>query len=170
MSVAVERTRAWVQEMVVGLGLCPFAAPVVSGKLLHYAEHAAAMDPLDFALHEAIALLQAAPTQRATTLVIYPSGQDDFETFLDLCAQLEGALSAAGADGVLQVATFHPNYVFAGADPDDPANGTNRSPYPTAHLLREADISNAVASHPDPGAIPARNMDLLRRLAANGAR
>jgi hypothetical protein len=100
----------------------------------------------------------------STTLVAYPHALADFETYLDAVAAAEDALSDAGADGVLQIATFHPDYRFEGAEEDDVASFTNRAPYPIMHLLRESEMSDAVDHHPDPEGIPARNVARLRAL------
>ena len=171
-STDLTRARAWVREFVIGKDMCPFAAAVErTGRLRFTWFDAAALDtpqtdPLHFALQEAVLLLQTPPQTIATTLLVFPNTVfASFEAFLDLAVELEGALDAAGADGVLQVASFHPNYVFEGATEDDPANATNRSPTPMLHLLREADVSAAVASHPNPAAIPTRNAAFLRHEA-----
>ncbi len=162
---AAQAARQWVRQFVIGDNMCPFAAAVEHSGRVRYIVHESdgAIAPLTFALNEAIQLLTTPSSEVATTLIIYPSGLGELGTFLDLATELEGALSAAGADGVLQVATFHPDYVFAGSQPSDPANLTNRSPLPTLHLLREQDVSAAVDSHPDPAQIPRRNAEFLRR-------
>jgi uncharacterized protein len=161
-SDAVADVIRWVESVVIGLHLCPFArAALPATRVIAVPPGARA---LDVVLDEAAHL----DTERvtATTLVVVPEGLADFEDYLDALAEIEGLLSAAGYDGILQIASFHPDYVFADAEPDDPANGTNRSPWPVFHLLREADVSAAVDRHPDPAGIPARNQELLRRRAA----
>jgi uncharacterized protein len=158
-----------VRTFVIGKDLCPFAAAVEHAGKVRFAAFSQTTDaePLTFALQEAVDLLMTPPADLATTIVVYPTDTcGDFESFLDLATELEGALSAAGADGVLQVATFHPDYVFEGATADDPANATNRSPSPMLHLLREDDVAAAVRAHPNPASIPKRNAALLRREAA----
>ena len=159
-------TERWVRELVVGLNLCPFAAAPLQGGRIRYVVCAAR----DFAgiyrafLAEVETLLGLSPYQAETSLFIVPEGLDDFETYLQLLAVAEEALDAAGLDGVLQLASFHPDYVFADAAADDPANYSNRSPYPMLHLIREAGLSAALESYPDPEAIPARNVRRLREL------
>ena len=97
-----------------------------------------------------------------TTLMILPDGMSDFEDYLDLLNVAEALLEAEGYAGIYQLASFHPEYVFAGAPAEDPANYTNRSPWPMWHLLRETSVEAAVAAYPDPESIPERNVDALR--------
>jgi uncharacterized protein len=100
-----------------------------------------------------------------TTLLVLPQHASDFDDFLDLVAASEDLLAQAGLTDNIQVAHFHPDYVFASVAADDPANGTNRAPWPTLHLLRVADVALAIETHPDAEGIPERNIALLRRLA-----
>ncbi len=164
---AADATRRWVVDVVVKLGLCPFAAAVVKPGRVRYAvcEGNSGGDALKLALEEASLLLTTPPQEVSTTLVIFPYALSNFHAFLDTVAEFEGALSAVGADGIIQVPSFHPDFVFQGADPDDPGNGTNRAPYPTLQLLREEEVTEAVDKHPDPEGIPKRNIALLRKLA-----
>lgn len=152
--------RAWVDRVVVGMGLCPFARAALPGTRI------AAVGDGDSALgailDEAARLDRA--DQPATTLLVVPHGLDDFADYLAALAEAEAVLSASGYDGIIQIASFHPDYQFDGADADDPANWTNRSPWPLFHLLRERDVTAAVDQHPDPGGIPLRNQRLLRGL------
>jgi len=101
-----------------------------------------------------------------TTLVIFPNAYAAFDDFLDALATMQDLLEESGLEGVVQLASFHPHYRFEGADEDDAANLTNRAPYPTVHLLREAMMSRAVDGHPDPEGIPARNEAKLREMGA----
>jgi hypothetical protein len=113
-------------------------------------------------------LADASPEEVDTTLLITPNvltGFDDYASFLDL---VEVVLRAQGLVGVLQVASFHPDYVFADAEPDDIANHTNRAPYPTLHLLREASLARATAAVPDASDIYERNIETLRQLGLEG--
>ncbi len=161
--------RRWVEQFVVALGLCPFAAPVMS-TLRVVATDATSLEHLLRAFQgELNRLVNAAPKALPTTLLVVPGPLlADFEDYLDALALLEAALADAGVEGEIQVASFHPDYRFADADPDDVAHYTNRAPHPTFHLIREADISAAVERHPDPDGIPARNVDLLRSLGLDG--
>jgi hypothetical protein len=99
-----------------------------------------------------------------TTLLVLTEGLEDFDDYLDLLEIAEALLADRGYEGTFQLASFHPDYVFADAEPDDPANFTNRSPYPMWHLLREAGLERALEHHPDPEGIPARNVEAMREL------
>lgn len=167
-----ERVLAWVEEAVVGLQLCPFAAPVLraGGLEVRVSEAEEPEDAVHAALDAAIALLEGARPATTTTLVAYSRALASFEDYLAAVRALEEALSEAGAEGVLQVASFHPDYRFAGSEAEDLANWTNRSPVPVVHLLRESDVSAAVAEHSDPEGIPAANIRRLRELGPAGLR
>lgn len=97
-----------------------------------------------------------------TTLIILPDRFSDFHQYLDLVRSAESTVTRAGNDGIYQIASFHPDYLFAGSDPDDPANYTNRSLYPMLHLLRESSITKAIANYPDTAEIPNQNIAFAR--------
>jgi hypothetical protein len=167
---AVQDTRRWLERAVVGLNLCPFAkAVLVKGQVrlaVTQADDASAiLQDLGRELDELLAL---DAQQRDTTLLVIPSGMDDFLAFHDLAGRAERMLRKRRLDGVVQVASFHPRFVFAGAGEDDITNCTNRSPWPTLHLLREASMERAVAAFPDAAAIYENNMDTLRQLGPTG--
>ena len=126
----------------------------------------AASADLEGLLHELVAecrrLDADADADIATTLLIAPAGMDDFEVYLDWLELSERLLEDLEYVGVYQLASFHPDYVFDGVEAGDPANATNRSPYPMLHILREAELERALASYPDPESIPERNMATLR--------
>ncbi|GAA5787540.1 hypothetical protein GCM10007860_34210 [Chitiniphilus shinanonensis] len=166
----IERTRQWLEHAVIGLNLCPFAKAVYVKQQVRYAvSHARHLDAfLDELEAELRRLADADPAELDTTLLIHPALFDDFDTFVDLIAAAEGVLADAGLEGTLQLAHFHPRYVFEGSDADDLGNCTNRAPYPTLHLLREASIARAAAAFPDPAAIYQRNIDLLHRMGHDG--
>lgn len=157
-------TRRWVEKVVVGLNLCPFARPALGGltiEVLRGADPGDLVLPLVDALNALVAAPEDAP---ATTLLVLLDGAEDFEAYLDRLALAEGVLAQVGLEGRVQIASFHPDYCFEDVPADDPSNATNRSPLPTLHLIREADISAAVARHPNPAAIPERNAALAREL------
>ncbi len=163
---AALRVRAWLEGAVIGMDLCPFAAPVHRrGQVRIVVSDATGPDA---AVHDALAeaqhLLDADPEELATTLVVLPRALTDLYEFLDAAATVEAALVEAGAEGVLQVATFHPDYLFEGEPADDVSHWTNRAPHPVLHLIREDDIEQALARHPDPEGIPATNVARLREL------
>ena len=161
---AIEETKAWVDEVVVGLDLCPFArGPLAAGEVRFVASDAASFDDaVRAALAEVERLLADASVE--TTLIVYERALASFEDTLDAAAALEELLERAELDADLQVVAFHPAFRFEGADPDDPANGTNRSPHPMLHLLRQASVTRAVDAHADAAGIPERNARKLRDL------
>jgi hypothetical protein len=167
----VERhTRAWLRRCVVGLNLCPFAkAPMAKDQIRYVVSEARDTEALLAALCEQLhALARADPQQHETTLLIHPGVLGDFAQYNDFLDVADAALQALGYEGVLQVASFHPDYCFAGCASEDLGNATNRSPYPTLHLLREAAIDRAVAAWPDTDAIFEANIATLERLGSQG--
>jgi len=165
------QVRQWLETVVIGLNLCPFAAPVVKQDAMAIAV-CPATDPEEiyhFSLQQLDHLQNAPADTLATTLVAVPEGLDDFEEYLDVLDYLEGALAEAGIEDSFQIASFHPDYCFDGLAGDDPANYTNRSPVPLFHLLRQADITQALASVKNPEQIPERNIALMRRLGLEQA-
>jgi uncharacterized protein len=166
----IAQTRAWVDRAVIGLNLCPFARAVQARGQVHYAVSAArTLDGLlDDLIGELDALLAIDPAERDNTLLIHPHVLDDFLAFNDFLAVVDAVVTERGYEGILQVASFHPQYQFAGTEPDDLGNYTNRSPYPTLHLLREASIDRAIAAIPEAEAIFAQNVERLRALGLAG--
>ncbi len=166
----VVATRLWLEKAVIGLDLCPFAKAVhVRGQIRYVVSEARTEDALlDDLRAELDALHLADPTLVDTTLLIHPQVLQDFadyNAFLDLA---DDALADAGLVGEIQVASFHPRYQFAGTGPDDIGNFTNRSPFPTLHLLCEASISRAVRSGPDAASIYEANIATLEKLGHEG--
>jgi uncharacterized protein len=162
----IARTRRWLSDVVIGLGLCPFAAAPYRAERIRYrvveeADADAVYRGFLLALQE---LVDDGGRRWDTGLVITPTALADFDDYLDMLAVLEDALVDAGLEGEFQVASFHPHYRFEGAAADDPANATNRSPYPLFHLIREAQLAEVLAGFPDPDAIPVRNMARLRAM------
>ena len=169
-ALVIEDTRRWVQRAVIGLNLCPFAKSVeVKQQVRYVVSVASGAKPLLADLkRELLALVGADPAALDTTLLIAPDG---FAEFLDFNALLERAdrlLVDLDLDGVLQIASLHPQYQFANTEPDDITNCTNRAPYPTLHLLREDSVDRAVAAFPNPGAIFENNMQTMQDLGPAG--
>lgn len=166
----IAETRAWVDLAVIGLNLCPFAkAPQIKG-LIRYVccdavDSQALLDALCAQMHE---LVDADPATLETTLLIHPHVFDDFLEFNDFLELADRAVETLGYEGVLQVASFHPRYQFAGTGIEDVGNATNRSPYPTLHLLREVSVDRAVAAFPESEGIVDANIDALEKLGAAG--
>ena len=167
---ALQRTRAWVEHAVVGLNLCPFAkAPMAKGQIRYVLNETD--DPrelLDALCAEMQALVAADPEAIETTLLVHPNALTDFLDFNDFLEAADAALADLGLDGVLQIASFHPHYQFAGTDADDLDNATNRSPFPTLHLLREASVDRAVEAFPEAEAIFESNVERMDALGAAG--
>ena len=166
----IAQTRAWVEHAVVGLNLCPFAkAPMAKGQIRYVVSET--NDPrvlLDELCAQMTELVAADPAQTETTLLIHPNALLDFLDFNDFLEAADAALEELGLDGVLQIASFHPDYQFDGTEPDDPGNSSNRSPYPTLHLLREASVDRAVEAFPEAEAIFENNLRTLEALGPQG--
>lgn len=163
--------RHWLEAAVIGLNLCPFAKAVHVKRQVHYAVHLQADDDaglLDRLLAEANALAALDASERDTTLLMAPNTLADFLDFNDFTERAERRLARAGFEGTLQLASFHPRFQFAGTEPDDIGNATNRAPYPTLHLLREESIDRAVEAFPEAEAIFERNIETLEALGADG--
>jgi hypothetical protein len=163
-------TRRWLERAVIGLNLCPFAKSVhVKGQVHYVVSEARWADELLAELKtELQALVDNAPAERDTTLLIAPYCLGDFLDFNDFLGQADRALGKMGLDGVLQIASLHPAYQFAGTEADDVSNFTNRSPYPTLHLLREASIDRAVAAFPNAESIFETNIQTMQALGTEG--
>lgn len=166
----VARTRAWIERAVIGLDLCPFAKAVHARERIRYVVSAATTpEALLQDLERELAHLASTPAEATdTTLLIHPEVLGDFLDYNDFLELADDSVERLGFAGVLQVATFHPQYQFADTAPDDITNCTNRSPYPTLHLLREASVDAAVAAFPQTDEIYLRNMQTLRRLGREG--
>ena len=166
----VAATVAWLEAAVIGLDLCPFARGVHAGKRIRYAVSSAATVEglLDALMDELRTLAAADPGEIETTLLIHPRAFGDFLDYNDFLDVAEAAVDELGLGGEIQIASFHPQYQFAGSAPEDVENCSNRSPYPMLHLLREASVERAVAAHPDIERIPQKNIETLRRLGRKG--
>ena len=169
--IVVERDmRRWLERAVIGLNLCPFAKAVHVKGQVHYAVSLAQQPSqlLEDLKRELRELAAMDPAVRDTTLLMAPGCLQDFLAFNDFVGSAERALRKMRLEGVLQIASFHPDYQFVGTREDDITNCTNRAPYPTLHLLREDSIDRAVAAYPEPEAIYERNQQTLRLLGAEG--
>ncbi|SFO85812.1 hypothetical protein SAMN05216567_10365 [Variovorax sp. OK605] len=162
--------RRWLERAVIGLNLCPFAKAVHVKGQIHYAvyEPAEEADLMEVLLAQARDLAALDAAVRDTTLLIAPNTLADFLDFNDFTARAERQLARAGFDGVFQLASFHPQFQFAGTEAGDIGNATNRAPYPTLHLLREDSVDRAVDAFPGAEAIFERNIDTLEALGAQG--
>ena len=166
----VAATRRWIEKAVIGLNLCPFAKAVyVKNQVRYVVSHAPHLDGLLEDLDRELDLLAAAdPDEIDTTLLIHASLLPDFLDFNDFMQLAEAAVEEHELQGVIQIASFHPAFQFEGTEPDDIGNFTNRAPFPTLHLLREASIERAVAAFPEAEAIYERNIETLKALGHAG--
>ena len=164
--------RRWLERAVIGLNLCPFAKAVyVKRQVRIVVSDASTERALLEQLGEELALLRDTPAEVVdTTLLVHPQVLGDFLDYNDFLDDADGLVEAMDLDGVLQVASFHPDYRFADTAPDDAGNLTNRAPWPILHLLREDSIDRAVAAYPDPDGIIERNIATMRELGAEGFR
>jgi uncharacterized protein len=166
----IAATRAWLEQAVIGLNLCPFAKAVHVKNQIRYvvSEAQTAEALLTELLLELKTLAAADPDEIDTTLLIHPYTLTDFLDYNDFMDIADAAIQELDLSGEIQIAGFHPQYQFADSNADDIENYTNRSPYPTLHLLREASVERAVAAFPDAGVIFESNIATLRRLGHEG--
>jgi hypothetical protein len=168
----IAQTQAWLSRAVIGLNLCPFAKAVMAHDQIRYVvcdatDEAALLHALGGEL-EHLARVEEQVT--STTLLVHPQVLADFDDFNQFLGEAEYMLARAGFEGIFQLASFHPNYQFAGTTADDVSNASNRSPYPTLHLLRETSVERAVAAFADAAAIYETNIETLRSLGSAGWR
>ena len=165
----IDETRKWIVSQVIGLNLCPFAREAYAAERVRYVVSAAdSVEALRAQLADELRLLQTLdPAATETTLLIHPRVLGDFLEYNDFLDLADQTIRELEFEGDFQIASFHPCYQFAGTEPDDVTNRTNRSPYPMLQILREASVERAVAEYPDVDKIPERNIETMRRLAAS---
>lgn len=166
----IAATRHWLEAAVIGLNLCPFAKAVhVKRQIRYVVSHAETEEALvEDLLHELQLLAASDAGDVETTLLIHPRVLSDFLDYNDFLEIADAAVEELALDGILQVASFHPDYQFADSEPGDMGNFSNRSPYPTLHLLREDSVDKAVAAFPDAERIFETNIETLRKLGPEG--
>ena len=169
---AVAATRDWLEKAIIGLNLCPFARAVHAANQIRYVLSEAQTPETLLAdlTRELRTLVEADPAEVETTLLIHPHVLDDFLDYNDFLDIADAAVEDLGLTGTIQIASFHPQYRFADAEPDAIENYSNRSPYPMLHLLREESVERALAAFPDPDRLPDRNIETLRRIGHDGWR
>ena len=165
---AIEATRAWVEHVVIGHGLCPFAsAPFASNSLRIVGVEGDDADQLTDAMYREMQLLLSLPADKVeTTLIVIPDMLHDFSDFQDFLDVTDALLKHLDAEDELQVAQFHPNFCFEGEAEGARSHSTNRSPYPTYHLLRQSSVERAKSTFDDPAEIYERNIRHLEGLSA----
>ena len=158
----IDRTKKWIIDVVIGCNFCPFAANVVKQKTIFYKVEE--NKELETCLASFVLEMERLDNDPAieTIFLIFPNAFQQFDDYLDLVSLAEKLLKRKSYEGVYQVASFHPLYLFANSDENDPANYTNRSIYPMLQLLREESIDKALANYKDPESIPARNINFAK--------
>lgn len=158
----IAQTKNWVKEVVIGCGFCPFANKVFIENTIRYivVEGTALHGHPNVVLSE-LQFLEKEP-EIETTLIIFSEAYQQFGSYLQFLKQAEKHSIRKGFEGIFQIASFHPEYVFGDANEYDAANYTNRSPYPMLHLIREESLSKAISFHPDPDRIPEKNIAFAR--------
>ena len=166
----LKQTRHWLEVAVIGLNLCPFAKAVyVKNQVRLVVSKARHADDLLEELDRELDLLVASSASEIdTTLLIHPTLFEDFLDFNDFLEVAEGVVDEHGLDGVIQLASFHPQFQFDGTEPDDISNHTNRAPFAILHLLREESVERAVAAFPQADAIFEANIATLEKLGHAG--
>ncbi len=162
-----DKVNTWLEDVVIGLNLCPFAAKPQRNQQIRIFVSDAATDEglLEDILTQLIDLDNTPSDKLDTTLVVVPNMLSDFYEYNLFIDWVEAIIRQQGWEGTYQVATFHPDYCFAGCQPDDPENLTNRSPYPIFHLIREASMEKVLSHYPDPEAIPENNIERVSSLS-----
>ncbi|TWI69946.1 hypothetical protein IP91_01024 [Pseudoduganella lurida] len=169
-TTAIAATREWLEKAVIGLNLCPFAKAVhVKGQIRYVYSDADTPEALLELLMDELQFLADTPAEQVdTTLIVHPHVLSDFEDYNEFLDVADAALEDMQLDGELQVASFHPDYQFADTGKNDIGNYTNRTPYPTLHLLREESVERAVEAFPEAEAIFERNIETMEQLGHEG--
>ncbi|TDE24155.1 DUF1415 family protein [Vibrio owensii] len=167
INAITEQVDQWLNDVVIGLNLCPFAAkPQRNKQIKIFVSEASQEEPLlEDILLQLIELSNTEPEKLETTLVVVPNMLQDFWDYNFFIDWVEGLIKQQDWEGIFQVATFHPDYCFGGAEPEDDENLTNRSPYPVFHLIREESMEKVLKHYPDPESIPDTNIARVSALS-----
>ncbi|HMT91930.1 DUF1415 domain-containing protein [uncultured Thiothrix sp.] len=168
-ATVIAQTRQWIEQLVLGYNLCPFAhKPYQLGTIRFSVTPASKPETLLAVLKAELHALQAVSADKVeTTLLIHPEALMNFHAYNDFLDDADELLYQEGLEGILQIASFHPQYQFSGTEVDDVENYTNRSPYPMLHLLREDSLEKAIAQHHDVDTIPERNIQVMQQLGVD---
>ncbi len=160
----ISQTETWIQHFIVQYNICPFAGKEVRQQSIHY--EVVRSEDVETCLTSFLSLCKLLDKQKSieTAFLIFPENFLHFLSYLDLLYLAESLLNDNDYEGIYQIASFHPDYCFADSSTDDPANFTNRSPYPMFHILREESVEKAIENHPDTSAIPDRNIAYMREM------
>tara|TARA_B110001450_G_scaffold211596_1_gene203249 strand:- start:19 stop:645 length:627 start_codon:yes stop_codon:yes gene_type:complete len=169
-SVVEQQVRAWLDDFVVGLNLCPFARPVVAsaGMRISICESDQLRPVAESFMAELELIAQSPESDIATSLLVLPNALTDFEEYLSFVENAEDLIEEMDLVGIIQLASFHPDYLFAGEPPESASHFTNRSPYPLIHFLRETMMDRVLENFPNPEAIPQRNIQTLQAIGRSG--
>ena len=167
INAITEQVDQWLNDVVIGLNLCPFAAKPQRNKQIKIFVSEASQEEalLEDILLQLIELSNTTPEKLETTLVVVPNMLQDFWDYNFFIDWVEGLIKQQDWEGIFQVATFHPDYCFGGAEPEDDENLTNRSPYPVFHLIREESMEKVLKHYPDPESIPDTNIARVSALS-----
>lgn len=174
VDVAMDRiisdTQRWLERAVIGLNLCPFAKAVhLKNQIRYVVSSATTPEELLKELIDELELLAETSSEKIdTTLLIHPYVLSDFLDYNDFLDIVDETLEELDLAGELQIASMHPHYQFADTQPDAMENHTNRSPYPTLHLLRESSVDKAVAAFPEADKIFQKNIETMNKLGHDG--
>lgn len=165
-SLVEKHIRAWLQSFIVELNLCPFARPLIADPALRISVcDASNLEQLHYAfLSELDLIQQSSEGEIATSLLVVPNTLQRFEDYLDFLGDAEAMLEELGLDGTIQLASFHPQYLFDGEDKNSASHFSNRSPYPLIHFLREEMVASALQNYANPEKIPTRNIKTLQTI------
>jgi hypothetical protein len=161
-SVSIATSKTWVERFIIGLDICPFAQYIPEEQIKYREDQATDLATIFNNIQQEWQYLLS-HRKVETSLIIYPNASADFLDFLDDYYACEQRLEDLGLDSTFQLVAFHPQFLFDASTPDDPANFTNRSPYPMIHILRSDSVTKAVDDHPDIESIPVKNMEKLRK-------
>ncbi|HHI4974549.1 TPA: DUF1415 domain-containing protein [Vibrio parahaemolyticus] len=167
INAITQQVDQWLNDVVIGLNLCPFAAKPQRNKQIKIFVSEATQEEalLEDVLLQLIELNTTEPEKLETTLVVVPNMLQDFWDYNFCIDWVEALIKQQDWEGIFQVATFHPDYCFGGAEPEDDENLTNRSPYPIFHLIREESMEKVLKHYPDPESIPDTNIARVSALS-----
>ena len=168
MNNYITQTKTWIKEFVIGYNLCPFAAKPFNEDRIKYVllEDNNIEQLLEQTVLESMDLKAGDSSDFETTILIHPNVLVDFSEYIEVLENLQSNLKMFGLDGIIQLATFHPNYQFAGTEATAAQNFTNRSPYPMIHIIKEESVEKARASYPNIHQIPQTNIATMNRIGA----
>ncbi len=158
--------RAWLDSFILGLNLCPFARPVIASDTLRISicESDQLQQVAEAFMQELVLIGQSSEADIATTLLVLPNALEDFKQYLGFIDNAEAVINDMGLEGIIQLASFHPHYLFDGEPIDSASHYSNRSPFPIIHFLREEMLARVLADFSNPENIPQRNIATLQAI------